>query len=121
MARLILFLLLLLLALPARAETRTIIPVDLELVLAVDVSSSMDKDEQRLQRDGYVAALRHPAILNALASGSIGRIALTYFEWGGVQNITTVLDWTLLKSPADALRAGRKSRESPSGAVSGAT
>ena len=28
---------------------------DLELVIAVDVSLSMDLDEQRLQRDGYVA------------------------------------------------------------------
>src|SRR6186713_497120 len=34
--------------------------VDLELVLAVDVSLSMDMDEQRLQRDGYVQALRDP-------------------------------------------------------------
>ena len=30
------------------------IPVDLELILAVDISLSMDEDEQRLQRDGYV-------------------------------------------------------------------
>jgi Protein of unknown function (DUF1194) len=32
-------------------------PVDLELILAVDVSRSMDEDEQKLQRDGYVTAL----------------------------------------------------------------
>ena len=35
--------------------------VDLELVLAVDISRSMDFDELRLQRQGYVEALRHPA------------------------------------------------------------
>lgn len=35
--------------------------VDVALVLAVDVSLSMDFDEQRAQRDGYVAALTHPA------------------------------------------------------------
>ena len=35
-------------------------PVDLELVLAVDVSLSMDFEEQRLQRDGYVEAFRDP-------------------------------------------------------------
>ena len=35
-------------------------PVDLELVLAVDISLSMDEDEQRLQRDGYVTAFRNP-------------------------------------------------------------
>src|SRR5262245_50330124 len=39
---------------PTAAQTA----VDLELVLAVDVSLSMDMDEQRLQRDGYVQALR---------------------------------------------------------------
>ena len=36
---------------PARAADT---PVDLELILAVDVSRSMDIDEQKLQRDGYV-------------------------------------------------------------------
>ena len=44
------------LARPAAAA----VDVDLELVLAVDVSRSMDYDEQKLQRDGCVAAFRHP-------------------------------------------------------------
>ena len=59
---------------PVFAEEK--IAVDLELVLAVDISSSMDKDEQRLQRDGYVDALRHPAIMAAINGGVHGRIAL---------------------------------------------
>ncbi|MCP4983978.1 MAG: DUF1194 domain-containing protein, partial [Gammaproteobacteria bacterium] len=92
---------------PAVTQASGKIPVELELVLAVDVSSSMDKDEQRLQREGYVAALRHPSVLNGLKSGAIGSIALTYFEWGGIHNVTTVLDWTLLKSPEDALKAAQ--------------
>ncbi len=99
--------LLILMLTPGVTQASGRIPVDLELVLAVDVSSSMDLDEQRLQRDGYVAALRHPAVLNGFRSGAIGSIALTYFEWGGIHNITTVLDWTLLKSPDDALRASK--------------
>ena len=57
--------------------------VDLELVLAVDVSLSMDIEEQRLQRDGYVAALRDPEVQKAIASGPNGRIAVTYMEWAG--------------------------------------
>ena len=36
--------------------------VDLELVLAVDISLSMQLDEQRLQREGYVAAPSFPEI-----------------------------------------------------------
>ncbi len=89
------------------------IPVDLELVLAVDVSSSMDKDEQKLQRDGYVAALKHPAILSAIDSGSIGTIALTYVEWGAAWKITTVLDWTLIKSRQDAIDASNSLAKKP--------
>ncbi len=104
---------LLLLTSPVSAAVK--IPVDLELVLAVDVSSSMDKDEQKLQRDGYVAALRHPAILNALDNGVFGQIAITYFEWGGVQNRTTVLDWTLLKTRSDALKAAETLARTPIG------
>ena len=89
------------------------IPVDLELVLAVDVSSSMDKDEQKLQRDGYVAALRHPAILAAIDAGSIGTIAITYVEWGASWKITTVLDWTLLKTRKDAIDAANALASKP--------
>ena len=54
--------------------------VDLLLALAVDVSLSMDLEEQKLQRDGYVAAFRDPTVLKAIASGTQGRIAVTYFE-----------------------------------------
>ena len=40
--------------------------VDLELVIAVDVSLSMDLDEQRLQREGYVAAFRDRDVQKAM-------------------------------------------------------
>ena len=36
------------------------LPVDLELVLAVDVSGSIDAEEARQQREGYVAAIADP-------------------------------------------------------------
>ncbi|NJO35805.1 MAG: DUF1194 domain-containing protein [Rhodospirillales bacterium] len=55
-------------------------PVDLELVIAVDVSLSMDIDEQRLQRDGYVAAFRDSEIHKAITSGGHGRIAVVYMD-----------------------------------------
>ena len=51
--------------------------VDLELVLTVDVSLSMDLDEQRLQRDGYVAAFRDPLVWAAIRTGPRSRIAVT--------------------------------------------
>ena len=78
--------------------------VDLHLVLAVDVSWSMDPDEQRLQRDGYVAAFRDPAIHKAITSGQTGRIAVTYFEWAGADIQFHVIPWTVIDGPAAAMR-----------------
>jgi Protein of unknown function (DUF1194) len=76
--------------------------VDLELVLAVDVSLSMDLDEQRLQRDGYITAFRDGEVQKAITSGPHGRIAVTYMEWAGpsVQNV--VVPWTIIDGSAAA-------------------
>jgi hypothetical protein len=72
------------------------VPVDLELVLAVDISLSMDEDEQRLQRDGYVAAFRNTEIIDAIKAGPHGRIAVTYVEWSGEKFQRIVIPWTLI-------------------------
>ena len=91
--------------------------VDLELVLAVDISRSMDFEEQQLQRAGYVEAFRHPEVIGAIASGMIGRIAVTYLEWAGEGYQYHRVAWTLIDSPesayafADALEAAPTSRE----------
>ena len=76
--------------------------VDLELVLAVDISLSMQLDEQRLQRGGYVAAFRDKAILKAIQSGPQGRIAVTYVEWAGAGIQWVVVPWRLIATRADA-------------------
>jgi hypothetical protein len=83
---------------PASAQ----VEVDLELVLAVDISRSMDYDEQQLQRDGYVEALRHPEVMAAIQSGAIGRIAVTYVEWAGPFHQAMVVPWTIVSSPPEA-------------------
>jgi len=82
----------------AAAQTR----VDVELVIAVDVSLSMDIDEQRLQRDGYVAAFRDPELHRAITAGAYGRIAVIYMEWAGPSSQNVVIPWTLIDSPAAA-------------------
>jgi hypothetical protein len=89
-------------ALPGAAVAQ--IEVDLELVLAVDVSRSMDFDELDVQRDGYVAAFRHPDVVAAIRSGPLGRIAVTYVEWAGPQSQATAVPWTLIdgEEPAQA-------------------
>jgi len=88
---------------PARAE-----PVDLELILAVDISGSVDEEEARLQRSGYVAALTDPDVLKAIRSGPYGRIAIAYFEWSGPETKRLVLDWTLIEDQASAEAAANR-------------
>jgi Protein of unknown function (DUF1194) len=92
---------------PSKAVAET--PVDVELVLAVDVSGSMDMDEQELQRAGYLEAIVHPEVLEAIRLGVYGRIAVTYMEWAGAQPPSVVVPWAVIedlptaRSFADAL------------------
>lgn len=72
-------------------------PVDLELALAVDVSGSIDDEEAQLQRDGYVAAFRDPAVIRAIEHGMLGRIAVAYYEWAGFNRVRVIVDWTLIE------------------------
>lgn len=72
------------------------LPVDLELVIAVDVSRSMDEEEFRLQRNGYVEAIRHPDFIAAVTSGGYRRIALTYVEWSGRLYQKVVVPWRVI-------------------------
>ncbi|MGR9173935.1 DUF1194 domain-containing protein [Hyphomicrobiales bacterium] len=76
--------------------------VDVELVLAVDTSRSMDYEEVRIQREGYVEALRHKEFLDAVKGGLTGRIAISYFEWAGYVVPGSVLDWQVIETEKDA-------------------
>jgi len=76
--------------------------VDVELVLAVDMSGSMDMEEARVQRSGYVQALRHPEFINAVKGGYLGRIAIGYFEWAGMVNEASVVTWQVIEGAEDA-------------------
>src|SRR5437899_4086964 len=78
--------------------------IDLALALAIDISGSIDPDEARLQREGYVQAFRDPVIVRAILSGPNGRIAVAYYEWSDSWMQKLLIDWTLLDSEA-AIRA----------------
>jgi len=77
-------------------------PVDVELVLAVDISYSMDPEEQRLQREGYIQAIKSTPFLNAIKSGAYGRIAVTYLQWASQQDQDILLPWTVIDGPETA-------------------
>jgi hypothetical protein len=79
------------------------IPVDLELALGADVSGSVDEEEADLQRGGYIAAFRHPSIIDAIRNGPYGRIAVAYYEWAGFDHMRVIADWTLIKDRQTAL------------------
>lgn len=89
------------------------IDVDLELVLAVDISNSMDEEELRLQRDGYVSAFRHLEVLQAIESGRYRRIAVTYLEWAGADLQFVRVPWRLIDTDAAAEAFARRLENVP--------
>lgn len=78
--------------------------VDTALILAVDISQSMDDGEQRVQRDGYVAAIASPEFIRAVqGAGRYRQIAMAFVEWGGVGEQFVVVDWRVIGSEEEAL------------------
>ena len=78
------------------------VPVDLELALGIDVSGSVDEEEAILQRNGYIAAFRHPSVVDAIQHGVYGRIAVSYYEWAGFGHMKIIAPWTLIRDKATA-------------------
>lgn len=76
--------------------------VDLELVLAVDISGSVDGFEGQQQRYGYIAALTHPSVINAIKSSFLGKIAVTYVEWADAYHQEQLVDWMIISDEASA-------------------
>jgi hypothetical protein len=102
----------------ARAEPTDPAPaVDLELILAADVSGSMTKDELRIQREGYVNALRNMDVINATLSGTRGRIAIAYFEWASPNDQRLIMPWTVIDGPDSARSFADVLEEQPYGGL----
>jgi hypothetical protein len=76
--------------------------VDLLLVLAVDVSGSINRDEARLQREGYCRGLVDPKVLAAVQNGVHGAVGVAYVEWAEADYQRLVIPWTRISSAADA-------------------
>src|SRR5882724_26343 len=95
-------LLLVLLAAPAAAQRGTGAPVDLALVLAVDASGSVDQFSFELQKQGYVAAFRHPRVIGAITSGSTQSVAVVMMQWTGPALQVIAVPWTRISDAASA-------------------
>ena len=98
-------------ALPAAAQDKQ--EVDLALAMGIDISGSIDPDEARLQREGYVNAFRDPVIVKAILGGANGRIAVSYFEWSDSWMQKLLIDWTLLDSEAAIQAFATRLSEAP--------
>src|SRR4051812_37581105 len=87
-----------------RAKAMDMEPVDVELVLAADVSRSMDPAEQELQFSGYAKAFRDPRLVEGIAGGAIGAIAVSFFTWSDWDMQKLVVPWMRIDGPATAHR-----------------
>lgn len=76
--------------------------VDAALVLLVDVSGSVDASEFNLQRSGYAQAFQSAAVQNAIAGGSLGRIAVSFIYWSSSNQQQVAVPWTLVGDAASA-------------------
>jgi hypothetical protein len=100
---------------PGRAQSE--LEVDLALVLAVDVSRSMDDDEQKLQREGFVEAFRSVAVHEGIRKGALGRIAVVYMEWSGPAEQKVVVPWTVVDGPERAFDFSDRLAKAPIGRI----
>lgn len=79
---------------PAHADCR------LALVLAVDVSRSVDSRDYAIQKEGILAALSDPAVVQAFLAPA-DPVSFALFEWSRNTHQFLVVDWTLVQSEAD--------------------
>ena len=87
--------------------------VDLLLVLCSDVSRSIDTPKFYLQRDGYADAIMNPRVLQAIRSGAIGKIAVSFVQWSGVGAQKVTIDWTVVHDEATARDFSAQISEAP--------
>lgn len=104
--RVALLFLVIVLALPARALPALAAgkPVDAAIVLVTDVSLSITEPEYKLEKQGYASAIQSPAVVAAIHNGAIGSIALSYVEFAGASQVTTVIGWHVISDQASAHR-----------------
>ncbi len=100
----------------ATAET-----VDLKLVLAIDISASVNYDEFGLQMGGLAAAVRHPAVHNAILSATPNGIGVTLVQWSGDGEYVLAIAWTGVRGASGASAFADRIDQTPRAFTGGAT
>ena len=106
---------------PAAAQRGTGEAVDLALVLAVDASGSVDQVRFELQKQGYVAAFRHPRVMAAISSGPTQSIAVIMMQWTGPALQVIAVPWTRISDPASVNAFADKIAAAPRALFGGGT
>jgi hypothetical protein len=86
------------------APTQAPIEVDVALVLAIDISGSIDYEEAELQRKGIAEAFLSKEVLQAIQSGSLGRIGVSavYFSSRQFGVMSVPVNWMIVRDHKSA-------------------
>jgi hypothetical protein len=95
--------------------------VDVAIVLAIDCSWSVDQSEYDQQIKGLAAAFRSQDVINAIAGGPNGRIAVTLVQWAAADSQHLAIAWTIVETPEDALLLSARIGVMPRSIADGAT
>lgn len=82
------------------SQTASAVAVDLELILATDVSGSVDAADFAARRSGIEAAFRSGSVINAIESGTIGKIAVSLWDFASSSSVA--VGWTLISDGASS-------------------
>ena len=96
---------------PSRAASLD--PVDLELVIATDVSPSIDASEARLQREGIAEAFLDLRVVDAIRSGSLGKIAVAAIDFSSREFNRVAADWHVIQDRESAAAFAGLMRRTP--------
>lgn len=102
----------------ARAATPN---VDLALILAIDCSFSVDAHEYSLQMQGLAQAFFSAEVSEAIAAGSLGRIAVSAFHWSDADNQQLIQPWMVIAGRPDAEEIGARLAITPRQLAPGGT
>lgn len=100
-------------AIVASPTAAQLTPVDIELAFVVDASGSIDEDETRLQRQGYVDALKNPEVQRSITSGLTRGIAVAYVEFAADGCARLSVPWTRIHNVASADAFGKNILAAP--------
>lgn len=89
---------------PAASGVQAPLEVDVALVLAIDASGSIDYQEAELQRKGIAEAFLSKEVLQAIQSGSLGRIGIAaiYFSSRQYGVMSVPVNWMIIRDQKSA-------------------